>query len=99
MSRLLEKLVFNQLYHYLDHHCLLSPDQSDFGRLHSTVTCSLKNTDDWYTDWTQARLLGMGFVDLNEVKTVLSPSFCFNIFYYSIYFYAFHTCLVITCSH
>ena len=49
ISRLFEKLVFNQLYQYLDHNGLLSPDQSGFRRLHSTVTCLLKNTDDWYT--------------------------------------------------
>ena len=39
---LFEKLVFNQLYQYLDHNGLLSPHQSGFRRLHSTITCLLK---------------------------------------------------------
>ena len=37
ISRLFEKLVFNQLYQYLDHKGLLIPNQSGFRRLHSTV--------------------------------------------------------------
>jgi len=45
-STLFGKLVSNQLYQYLDYSGLLSPTQSGFRRLHSTVTCLLKNTDD-----------------------------------------------------
>ena len=61
-----EKLVFNQLYHYLDNDGLLSANQSGFRRLHSTVTCLLKNTDDWYTGLDSGQMLGMVFVDLKK---------------------------------
>ena len=63
ISRLFEKLVSNQLYQYLDHNGLLSPNQSSFRHLHSTVTCLLKNTDDWYTGLDLNQMLGMVFVD------------------------------------
>ena len=66
ISRLFEKLVFNQLYHYLDNNDLLSTNQSGFRRLHSTVTCLLKNTDDWYTGLDSGQMLGMVFVDLKK---------------------------------
>ena len=46
VSRLFEKLVFNQLYQYLNDNCFINSNQSGFRELHSTVTCLLKNTDD-----------------------------------------------------
>ena len=66
ISRLFEKFVFNQLYHYLDRNGLLSFDQSDFRRLYSTVTCLLKKIDDWYTGLDSGQMLGMVFVDLKR---------------------------------
>ena len=48
ISRLFEKLVFDQLYQYMKENGMFSGDQSGFLRLFSTVTCLLKNTDDWY---------------------------------------------------
>ena len=39
ISRLFEKLVFDQLYQYMKENVLFSPDQSGFLRLHSTLTC------------------------------------------------------------
>ena len=48
VSRLFEKLVFSQLYRYLNDNCFINSNQSGFRELHSTVTCLLKNTDDWY---------------------------------------------------
>ena len=58
ISRLFEKLVFNQLYEYLVKNKLIHPGQSGFLKLHSTSTCLLKNTDDWYSGfmgWTLDR--------------------------------------------
>ena len=66
ISRLFEKLVSNQLYQCLDHNDLLIPNQSVFRRLHSTVNCLLKNTDDWYTGLDSGQMLGMIFVDLKK---------------------------------
>ena len=50
---------------------LFSPDQSGFLRLHSTLTCLLKNTDDWYNGLDLGRLVGLVFIDLKKaVDTV-----------------------------
>ena len=43
ISKLFEKLVFNQLYQYMKDNGLFTFDQSGFLRLHSTQTCLLKN--------------------------------------------------------
>ena len=47
-SRLFEKLVFNQLHQYLNDRCFANSNQSGFRKLHSTATCLLRNTHDWY---------------------------------------------------
>ena len=64
VSRLFEKLVFNQLYLYLNDNCLINSSQSGFRKFHSTITCLLKNTDDWYKVMDTGNLVGMVFVDL-----------------------------------
>ena len=46
VSRLFEKLVFNQLYRYLKDNCFINSNQSRFRELYSDTTSLLKNTDD-----------------------------------------------------
>ena len=66
VSRLFEKLVFNQLYQYLTDNCFINSNQSDFRELHSTVTCLFKNTDDWYNRMDTGNMTSMVFVDLKK---------------------------------
>ena len=66
VSRLFEKLVFNQLYQYLNDNCFINSNQSGFRKFHSTITCLLKNTDDWYNGMDTGNLVGMIFVDLKK---------------------------------
>ena len=40
--------------------------QSGFLHLHSTVTCVLKNTDDWYNGMDLGKLVGLVFIDLKK---------------------------------
>ena len=64
VSRLFEKLVFNQLYQNLNTNDLLAPSQSGFRTLHSTATALLKCTDDWYSGLDVGKYVGVIFVDL-----------------------------------
>ena len=50
---------------------LFSLDQSEFLRLHSTLTCLLKNTDDWYNVLDLGRLVGLVFIDLKKAFDTL----------------------------
>ena len=66
VSRLFEKLVFNQLYKYLDSNRLLSNGQSGFRLLFSTLTCLLKTTDEWYDGFDNGYMIGSVFIDLRK---------------------------------
>ncbi len=66
LARVFEKLVYNQVYEYLDKNKLLFSHQSGFRSLHSTVTCLLKSTDDWYVNMDQGKYTGMVFIDLKK---------------------------------
>ena len=79
VARRFEKLVFNHLYKYLDENGFLSPDQSGFRALHSTVTSLLKCTDDWYSWLDTGQMIGLIFVDLkNHLILLIMKSFAKN---------------------
>ena len=50
VSRLFEKLIYDQLYNHLDKNKYLHTHQSSFRALHSVVICLLKSTNDWYVN-------------------------------------------------
>ena len=66
VSRLFEKLIYDQLYHYLDKNRYLGSHQSGFRSLHSVVTCLLKATNDWYLDIDRGKYTAMIFIDLKK---------------------------------
>ena len=66
ISRLFERLVANQLYQHMNDNGYFSLEQSGFLHLHSTVTCLLKNTDDWYNGLDLGKLVGVVFIDLKK---------------------------------
>ena len=66
LARVLEKLIFNQLYDYLDKNKHLFSNQSGFRALHSVVTCLLNNTDDWYVNMDNGRYTANIFIDLKK---------------------------------
>ena len=75
ISRLTEKLVANQICQHMNDNGYFSPDQSGLLRLHSTVTCLLKNTDDWYNGLDIGKLVGLVFIDLKRHLTQLTMTF------------------------
>ena len=63
-----------------------SPDQSGFLRLHSTVTCLLRNTDDWYNGLDIGKLVGLVFIDLQKAfDTADHDMLCKKLEYYGIH--------------
>ena len=75
ISRLFEKLVTNQVYQHMEDNGLFSSGQSAYLRLHSTVTHLLKNTDDWYNGLDLGKLVGLVFIDLKKLLTLLTMRF------------------------
>ena len=85
VSRLFEKLVFNQLYKYLDSNRLLSNGQSGFRLLFSTLTCLLKTTDEWYDGFDNGYMIGSVFIDLRKAfDTVNHEILCQKLEHYGV---------------
>ena len=77
LSRLFERLVYNQQYQHLNTNDLLAPSQCEFRTFHSTATALLKCTDDWYrySGLDVGKYVGVIFLDLKEAfDTVGSPN-------------------------
>ena len=66
ISRLFEKIIYNQLYKYLNSHGFLSSNQSWVRALHLTLTALLKNNDDWHSGMDLGKYVGTVFVDLKK---------------------------------
>ena len=67
ISKVFEKEVFQQLYHYLKVNSILSKFQSGFrSRLHSTVSASIQMCDDWLDNMDKGRLTGVVFLDIRK---------------------------------
>ena len=63
---MLEKLVYDQLYHYLNDNKLLSSCQSGFRSLHSTITALPGATNSWSVNIDNGFLNGVVFIDLKK---------------------------------
>ena len=74
LTRLFEKLIFNQLFEYLNENNLLSQEQSGFRALHFTVSCLFKSTDDWYSAFDNSEMVGATFIDLRKAFDTVDHS-------------------------
>ena len=74
LTRLFETLIFNQLYKYLNDNNLLSQEQSGFRALHSTVSCLLKSSDDWYSALDNSEMVGAASIDLRKAFDTVDHS-------------------------
>ena len=66
VSRLFEKLIYDQLYQYLDSNKLVFEKQSAYRRMHSVLSCLLKCTSDWYLNLEGDKYTAATFVDLKK---------------------------------
>ena len=66
VSKIFEKVVFDQAYAFLNKNNLLSDIQSGFRPLHSTLTAMLDVTDKWYTNMDSGLINAVLFIDLKK---------------------------------
>ena len=64
VSKLIERVVFNQLYEYLNNNKLLTESQSAFRPMFSTETTLLEATNEWLWNIDNNLLNGVIFLDL-----------------------------------
>ena len=66
VSKFFEKIIFDQLYAYLNDNNLLSQCQSGFRSLYSTLTALLEATNNWCVNVDNGLLNGVVFIDLKK---------------------------------
>ena len=66
VSKVFEKIVYHQLYHYLQENRLLNTYQSGFRSMHSTTTALLETTNNWSINIDNGLLNGVLFIDLKK---------------------------------
>ena len=66
VAKIFEKLIFDQLYGYLDSNNLLHSCQSGFRSFHSTLTALLEATNDWSMNIGNGLINGVVFIDLKK---------------------------------
>ena len=71
VSKLIERVVFNQLYDFLMRHDLLADAQSGFRPCHSTLTALLDITNDWFSNMDNGLLKKVLFLDLKKASILL----------------------------
>ena len=78
ISRLFEKIIYDQLYMYLNNLGYISANQSGYRAFHSTLTASIKNTDDWYSGMDLGKYVGTVFVDQKKAFDTVGHSILFQ---------------------
>ena len=66
ISRLFEKLIFNQFYEYLAANKSLYEHQSGFRLLYSVATALMGSTNDWHLNIDKGKYTGLIFIDLKK---------------------------------
>ncbi len=76
-SKILEKLIHNQLYNYVQESELLFPGQSGFRPGHSTTTALLKVIDDWRNKIDSGNYIASIFIDLRKAFDTINHNILF----------------------
>ena len=66
VAKIFEKLIFEQLYEYLNNNNLITASQSEFRSLHSTLTALIEATDKWSINIDNKLQNGVIFIDLKK---------------------------------
>ena len=82
LSKILERVAFNQLYYYLNSNDLINVYQSGFRPLHSTETALLNTTDDWLGDFDNGNVVIAVMLDLTGAFDTIDHTLLTNKLYY-----------------
>ena len=72
VEKVIEMIIYDQLYSYLSRSKILTKHQSGFRSLHSTVTALLDATNEWYFNIDQGNTNVVVFLDLAEAFDIVS---------------------------
>ena len=63
LTKVFERIVYDQLYNFLSNEDIISTHQSGFRSLHSTVTALLEATDNWAFNTNRGNVNAVVFLD------------------------------------
>ena len=66
VAKVFERIIYDQLYHYLTKNNCLSCHQPGFRSLHSTLTALIEATDSWAMDIDRGLVNAVVFLDLKK---------------------------------
>ena len=66
ISKIFEKIVFDQMNEYFASNAMLTPYQSGFRKGYSTMTSLLKTTNEWLVNMDKGLINGVVFLDLKK---------------------------------
>jgi retron-type reverse transcriptase len=72
ISKVFERIVFDQLYTYFNENNLLHKNQSGFRKCHSTMTALIDATIEWLTNMDQGKLNAVVYIDLAKAFDTIS---------------------------
>jgi len=78
--KVFERIIYDQLYHYLNENNLLSRYQSGFLSLHSTVTALIEATDNWSLNIDRGFINAVVFLDLKKAFDTVDHSLLLLVF-------------------
>ena len=78
VARLFEKLVFDQMYSFLNENKLFYSKQSGFRSMHSVLSCLLKCTNDWYLDIDKGNFTSVTLIDLKKAFDIVNHKILLN---------------------
>ena len=68
VGKIIEKVIFKQLYEYLTHKNLLAGSRNGFRPVHSSLTALLETTNSWYLNIDDSLIIkGVLFLDREKV--------------------------------
>ena len=66
VAKVFERIIYDQVYGYLEEHNIICKHQSDFRAAHSTVTALLEITDTWAYNIERGKINAIVFLDLKK---------------------------------
>ena len=66
VAKVFERIVYDQLYAYLEEHSIICKYRSGFRSTHSTVTALLEATDTWAYNIDRGKINAVVFLDLKK---------------------------------